>query len=114
MANLRLHRLKAGGIDQKSKVKSFRELRNWLADPLLTELTIMLAILLFVVVPLQAAGIVAAHNFGIVFGLVLVAAASPMLRRSSVNCIRQHYWRGSLPWSSNIVTVKSDLRLLPR
>jgi hypothetical protein len=54
--------------------KTFRELRDRLADPLLTALTIMLTILLFVVAPLQAAGVVAAHNFGIVFGLVLVAA----------------------------------------
>jgi Ion channel len=43
-------------------------------DPLLTALTVMLAVLLFVVGPLQAAGIVAAHYFGIAFGLVLVAA----------------------------------------
>ena len=56
------------------KAKTFRELRDRLADPLLTALTIMLAILLFVIAPLQAAGVVAAHNFGIVFGLVLVAA----------------------------------------
>ena len=56
------------------KAKTFRELRDRLADPLLTALTIMLAILLFVIAPLQAGGVVAAHNFGIVFGLVLVAA----------------------------------------
>jgi len=52
----------------------FRELRDRLADPLLTALTIMLAILLFVIGPLQAAGVVAAHNFSIVLGLVLVPA----------------------------------------
>lgn len=52
----------------------YRTLRDRLADPLLTALTLMLAIVLFVVAPLQAAGIVAAHNFGIAFGLVLVAA----------------------------------------
>jgi len=56
------------------RAKTFRDLRNRLADPLLTALTIMLVILLFVIGPLQAAGVVAAHNFGIVFGLVLVAA----------------------------------------
>src|SRR5262249_15928976 len=54
--------------------KYYRSLRDRLADPLLTALTIMLAIILFVVAPLQAAGIVAAHNFGVAFGLVLVAA----------------------------------------
>jgi hypothetical protein len=56
------------------KAKIFRELRDRLADPLLTALTVMLAILLFVIAPLQTSGVVAAHNFGIVFGLVLVAA----------------------------------------
>ena len=56
------------------KAKTFRELRDQLADPLLTALTIMLAILLFVIAPLQTGGVVAAHNFGIAFGLVLVAA----------------------------------------
>jgi hypothetical protein len=40
----------------------------------LTVLTLMLAILMFVVGPLQAAGIVAAHHFGLAFGLVLMAA----------------------------------------
>jgi Ion channel len=56
------------------KRKSFRQLRDSLADPLLTALTIMLAVMMFVVAPMQAAGIVVAHNFGIAFGLVLVAA----------------------------------------
>jgi len=49
-------------------------LHERLGDPLLTVLTIMLAILMFVVGPLQAAGIVAAHHFGLAFGLVLMAA----------------------------------------
>jgi ion channel len=58
-----------------SKVgKGFRRLQVRLSDPLLTALTIMLAILLFVVGPLQGAGIVAAHQFGIAFGVVLIAA----------------------------------------
>jgi len=52
----------------------FRRLQDRYRDPLLTALTIMLAVLLFVVAPLQAAGVVAAHQFGIAFGLVLVAA----------------------------------------
>jgi Ion channel len=52
----------------------FRRIQERLSDPLLTALTIMLAVLMFVVAPLQAEGIVAAHNFGIAFGLVLVAA----------------------------------------
>jgi len=40
----------------------------------LTALTIMLGVLLFVIGPMQAAGVVAAHHFGIAFGLVLIAA----------------------------------------
>jgi ion channel len=55
------------------KEKEFQRLRNRLADPLLTTLTIMLAVILFVVAPLQATGIVAVHNLGLAFGLVLVA-----------------------------------------
>jgi hypothetical protein len=52
----------------------FRSLQDQYSEPLLTALTIMLAVLLFVVGPLQAAGVVAAHHFGIAFGVVLVAA----------------------------------------
>lgn len=54
--------------------ESLHRLRHRLSDPLLTALTIMLAVLLFVIGPLQAAGVVAAHHFAIAFGLVLVAA----------------------------------------
>jgi hypothetical protein len=52
----------------------FGHLQERFSDPLLTVLTIMLLVLLFVVGPLQAAGIVEAHHFGLAFGLVLVAA----------------------------------------
>lgn len=54
--------------------KSFHQTRERLADPLLTGLTVLLAVFLFVIAPAQAAGIVGAHNFGIAFGLVLVVA----------------------------------------
>ena len=54
--------------------KRLRKLQEQLSDPLLTALTIMLAVLMFVIAPIQAAGIVAAHHFGIAFALVLVAA----------------------------------------
>ena len=43
-------------------------------DPLLTALTILLAIYMFVVAPLQAMDLVAAHYFGIAFAPVLIAA----------------------------------------
>jgi hypothetical protein len=54
--------------------KGLERLRKRVGDPLLTALTIMLAILLFVVAPLQAAGIVAAHYFGLAFALLLLGA----------------------------------------
>jgi hypothetical protein len=52
----------------------FRSVQDRYSEPLLTALTIMLAVLLFVVGPLQAAGYGGAHYFGIAFGPVLVAA----------------------------------------
>ena len=54
--------------------ENFRRLQERYSDPLLTALTIMLAVLLFVVGPLQAAGVAGAHYFGIAFALVLVVA----------------------------------------
>ena len=54
--------------------KEFRRLQEQYGDPLLTALTVMLAALLLLVGPLQAAGVVAAHHFGIAFGLVMVVA----------------------------------------
>jgi len=59
-------------INQKTK-KGVHYLHERLRDPLLTALTAMLAVLLFVVAPLQASGVLAAHWFGIAFGLMLVA-----------------------------------------
>ena len=51
-----------------------RRLRERLRDPLLTALTIVLAVLMFGVAPLQAIGVLAAHNFGILFALLLTFA----------------------------------------
>lgn len=61
----------------RPETRAIGHLRGWqerLRDPLLTLLTIMLAIFLFVIAPMQAAGIIAAHYFGIFFGLVLACA----------------------------------------
>jgi hypothetical protein len=52
----------------------FRRLQESLKDPLLTALTVMMAVLMFVVAPLQAVGVLAAHHFGIAFAFLLVAA----------------------------------------
>src|SRR5476651_1538383 len=58
----------------------FRQLQERLQDPLLTALTILLAILLFVIAPLQATGLLAAHYFGIAFAPVLIVAVFVMSR----------------------------------
>jgi hypothetical protein len=50
-------------------------LRERLSDPLLTALTLLLSILLFVMGPLQAAGVVTKFHFGASFGLILIPAA---------------------------------------
>jgi hypothetical protein len=54
--------------------KEFLRLRKRLGDSLLTTLTVILAVLMFVIGPLQAAGVVAAHHFGLAFGFVMVVA----------------------------------------
>jgi hypothetical protein len=58
-----------------------------LRDPLLTVLTVMLTVLMFVVAPLQASGVLGAHWFGIGFGLVLVSAAFIVSRSATAIAI---------------------------
>jgi len=58
----------------KKTTEQFRRLQERLRDPLLTALTIMMAVLMFVVAPLQAVGVLAAHHFGVAFALLLLAA----------------------------------------
>lgn len=55
--------------------KSLDRLHQRLNDPLLTVLTLMLSFLLFVLGPMQAAGVVTGQHFGYFFGLVLLPAA---------------------------------------
>src|SRR5215471_20190599 len=55
-------------------LKSFDRLRQRFSDPLLTVLTLMLSFLLFVIGPLQAAGVITGQHFGYFFGLVLLPA----------------------------------------
>jgi Ion channel len=55
-------------------VKARRDPRQ-LSDELLTTLTILLSLLVFVVAPLQANGVVAERYFGLIFALVLIPAA---------------------------------------
>ena len=56
-------------------LKSFDHVRQRLSDPLLTVLTMMLSFLLFVLGPMQAAGVVTGQHFGYFFALVLLPAA---------------------------------------
>ena len=53
----------------------FDRLHQRLSDPLLTVLALMLSFLLFVIGPMQAAGVVTGQYFGYFFGLVLLPAA---------------------------------------
>jgi hypothetical protein len=61
-----------GGFEMKRQ--RFRRLQQNLYDPLLTALTIMLSILLFVLGPLQSAGVVSGLYLGAFVGLVLIPA----------------------------------------
>jgi hypothetical protein len=53
----------------------FENLHQRLSDPILTVLTLMLSFLLFVIGPMQAAGVISGSHFGYFFGLVLLPAA---------------------------------------
>ena len=53
----------------------FDRLHQRLSDPLLTVLTLLLSFLLFVLGPMQSAGVVTGQHFGYFFGLVLLPAA---------------------------------------
>src|SRR5215470_11144833 len=53
----------------------FQRLHQRLSDPILTVLTLMLSFLLFVIGPLQSAGVIRGNHFGYFFGLVLLPAA---------------------------------------
>jgi hypothetical protein len=57
------------------RAERFDHLYQRLTDPILTVLTLMLSILLFVIGPMQTAGVVTGHHFGYFFALVLVPAA---------------------------------------
>jgi hypothetical protein len=59
--------------------EAFRKLQVRLADPLLTALTVMIAVILFVVAPLQIAGAITGHYVGFVFEAVLILAAFMVL-----------------------------------
>jgi hypothetical protein len=49
-------------------------LKRRISDQLLIVLTILLSLLLFVIAPMQANGVISATTFGVIFGLVLIPA----------------------------------------
>jgi len=53
----------------------FQNVHERLSDPILTVLTLMLSFLLFVIGPMQAAGVISGHHFGYFFALVMLPAA---------------------------------------
>jgi Ion channel len=53
----------------------YRNLREQYGDPVLTALTILILVMMFVVAPLMAAGITAIQEFGFVVGLALIVGA---------------------------------------
>jgi hypothetical protein len=63
----------------KRRIASDKErvglLQRRLNDHLLTTLTILLSVLLFLVAPLQANGVLSGYHFGLAFGLILIPAA---------------------------------------
>jgi hypothetical protein len=50
----------------------FRHLQDRLGDPLLTALTILLALMLFVIAPLHAAGVFASEDVGLAVAMVVI------------------------------------------
>ncbi len=59
----------------KARFRFRRILEQKLSDKLLTTLTILLSVLIFVIAPLQANGVITGRYFGLIFGAVLVPAA---------------------------------------
>jgi Ion channel len=59
----------------KTRFRFRRVLEQKLSDKLLTTLTILLSVLVFVIAPLQANGVIAGRYFGLIFGAVLIPAA---------------------------------------
>ncbi len=62
------------GAESRDAHKRFRHLQERWRDPLLTVLTLLLALLMFVIAPLHAAGIVASPDLGFAVALVVIGA----------------------------------------
>jgi len=62
----------SGGVGWQAHRERFRRTQDRLRDPLLTVLTVLLVLLLFVVAPLHAAGALSSQNYGLAIAFVLV------------------------------------------
>ena len=68
--------LLVGAPEKRLKTPTRLErLHQRLSDPILTLLTLMLSFLLFLIGPMQAAGVVTGQHFGYFFGLAFLPAA---------------------------------------
>jgi voltage-gated potassium channel Kch len=76
-------------------------LQNPPLDKLLTALTILLSLLVFVVAPLQANGVITGRYFGLIFGVVLIPAAFML----SANWIAA----GSIVFAIVLILVASEM-----
>jgi len=89
----------------KNQSFRLRRLQNpELGDKLLTTLTILLSLLVFVVAPLQANGIIAGRYFGLIFGCVLIPAAF-MLAANLVAA-------GSIVCAIILIVIASEMEFL--
>lgn len=61
-----------GDISAGKSGMNFRHLQERLGDPLLTVLTVLLVLMLFVVAPLHASGIFVSEDVGLVVGFVII------------------------------------------
>jgi hypothetical protein len=58
-------------VTEQQKTR-FRRLQDRLGDPLLTVLTTLFALMLFVIAPLHAAGVFASEDVGLAVGVVVI------------------------------------------
>lgn len=76
-------------------------LQNPPLDKLLTALTVLLSLLVFVVAPLQANGVITGRYFGLIFGIVLIPAAFMLL----ANWVAA----GSIVFSIVLILIASEM-----
>jgi hypothetical protein len=65
-----------GRTPGRARRERFRRLQERLRDPLLTGLTILIALLMFVIAPLHAGGAIESQDVGLAVGLVVIGAVA--------------------------------------